>query len=149
MPKQPRTKRFSSTNTKPDSAPKRVQERKDRIKHKTDAAKLITGVMASIRIEEKEADRLTDDYRQELAEMVTPDRTVQKLATVSLVDLGLSKIRLLTNNPKKRIGLEGYSLTVVETVPIVCPPNPYNMHYLETKQKKLGHWLEISGDEAE
>jgi len=91
MPKQPRTKRFSSTNTKPDSAPKRVQERKDRIKRKTDAAKLITGVMASIRIEEKEADRLTDDYRQELAEMVTPDRTVQKLATVSLVDLGLSK----------------------------------------------------------
>ena len=60
-----------------------------------------------------------------------------------LADLGLSKIKLLTNNPKKVIGLEGYGLKVVETVPIVCPPNPYNLQYLETKQKKLGHLLEI------
>ena len=60
-----------------------------------------------------------------------------------LADLGLHKIRLLTNNPKKVIGLEGYGLKVVETVPIVIPPNPYNLHYLETKQEKLGHLLEI------
>ena len=60
-----------------------------------------------------------------------------------LVDLGLHKIRLLTNNPKKVIGLEGYGLEVVEKVPIIIAPNPYNRRYLETKQKKLGHILEI------
>ena len=60
-----------------------------------------------------------------------------------LADLGLRKVRLLTNNPKKVIGLEGYGLKVVETVPIICQPNPYNLHYLETKQKKLGHRLGV------
>jgi 3,4-dihydroxy 2-butanone 4-phosphate synthase/GTP cyclohydrolase II len=60
-----------------------------------------------------------------------------------LADLGLHQIRLLTNNPKKVIGLEGYGLKVVETLPIVTTPNPYNRDYLETKKKKLGHILEI------
>ncbi len=60
-----------------------------------------------------------------------------------LADLGLNKIRLLTNNPKKVIGLEGYGLEVVEKVPIIIAPNPYNRHYLVTKQKKMGHRLEI------
>ncbi len=63
-----------------------------------------------------------------------------------LVDLGLHKIRLLTNNPKKVIGLEGYGLEVVEAVPIITSPNPHNRRYLETKQKKLGHLLEVSSD---
>ncbi len=61
-----------------------------------------------------------------------------------LADLGLHQIRLLTNNPRKVIGLEGYGLKVVEIVSIVIPPNPYNRRYLETKQKKLGHLLEIA-----
>jgi 3,4-dihydroxy 2-butanone 4-phosphate synthase/GTP cyclohydrolase II len=60
-----------------------------------------------------------------------------------LADLGLHKIRLLTNNPKKVIGLEGYGLEVVEQVPIIIAPNPYNRRYLVTKQKKMGHRLEI------
>jgi 3,4-dihydroxy 2-butanone 4-phosphate synthase/GTP cyclohydrolase II len=60
-----------------------------------------------------------------------------------LADLGLHDIRLLTNNPKKVIGLEGYGLKVVETLPIIATPNPYNRDYLETKRKKLGHRLEI------
>jgi 3,4-dihydroxy 2-butanone 4-phosphate synthase/GTP cyclohydrolase II len=60
-----------------------------------------------------------------------------------LADLGLHQIRLLTNNPKKVIGLEGYGLKVVETLPIIATPNPYNRDYLETKRKKLGHLLEI------
>jgi 3,4-dihydroxy 2-butanone 4-phosphate synthase/GTP cyclohydrolase II len=60
-----------------------------------------------------------------------------------LADLGLHKIRLLTNNPKKVIGLEGYGLEVVEKVPIIITPNPYNRRYLVTKQKKMGHRLEI------
>jgi 3,4-dihydroxy 2-butanone 4-phosphate synthase/GTP cyclohydrolase II len=60
-----------------------------------------------------------------------------------LADLGLHQIRLLTNNPKKVIGLEGYGLKVVETIPLIITPNPYNRDYLKTKQKKLGHRLEI------
>lgn len=61
-----------------------------------------------------------------------------------LADLGLHQIRLLTNNPKKVIGLESYGLKVVETLPIIIPPNPHNYHYLETKQKKLGHILKFT-----
>jgi 3,4-dihydroxy 2-butanone 4-phosphate synthase/GTP cyclohydrolase II len=60
-----------------------------------------------------------------------------------LADLGLHEIRLLTNNPKKVIGLEGYGLKVVEKLPIIIAPNPYNRDYLVTKQKKMGHHLEI------
>lgn len=56
-----------------------------------------------------------------------------------LADLGLEQIRLLTNNPRKVVGLEGHGLEVVETVPIVAPPNTYNASYLETKGAKLGH----------
>jgi len=60
-----------------------------------------------------------------------------------LADLGLHNIRLLTNNPKKVVGLESYGIRIVETVPLITPPNPYNIHYLETKQKKLGHLLNV------
>ena len=60
-----------------------------------------------------------------------------------LVDLGLHEIRFLTNNPKKIKGFEGYGLKVVEQVPIVATPNPYNLNYLKTKKDKMGHMLEI------
>ncbi|MFQ5827085.1 MAG: GTP cyclohydrolase II, partial [Dehalococcoidia bacterium] len=60
-----------------------------------------------------------------------------------LTDLGLKNIRLLTNNPKKVVGLEGYGLKVVETLPIVAAPTPFNVRYLETKKKKMGHLLEV------
>jgi 3,4-dihydroxy 2-butanone 4-phosphate synthase/GTP cyclohydrolase II len=56
-----------------------------------------------------------------------------------LADLGLRTIRLLTNNPKKIVGLEGYGLEVVEQVPIRVAPNPHNARYLKTKREKLGH----------
>ena len=59
-----------------------------------------------------------------------------------LVDLGLKDLRLLTNNPRKIVGLEGYGLRVVERVPIEIPARPENAKYLETKREKLGHWLE-------
>ena len=72
-----------------------------------------------------------------------PDLRDYGIGAQILADLGLHKIRLLTNNPKKVIGLEGYGLKVVETVPIITLPNPYNRGYLETKQKKLGHILEV------
>ncbi len=58
-----------------------------------------------------------------------------------LKDLGLKKIRLMTNNPKKIIGLEGYDLEIVERVPIEIPPNEVNENYLKTKRERLGHLL--------
>src|SRR6185312_16048032 len=58
-----------------------------------------------------------------------------------LADLGLKTIRLLTNNPKKVVGLEGYGLKIVEQVPIRVKPNAHNEHYLKTKRDKMGHML--------
>ena len=62
-----------------------------------------------------------------------------------LQSLGVTKMRLMTNNPVKRIGLESYGLEVVENVPIEITPNEYNHFYMETKKKKMGHILKNSG----
>lgn len=62
-----------------------------------------------------------------------------------LADLGLSTIRLLTNNPRKIVGLEKYGLEIVERVPIQIKPNKMNKRYLQTKKEKLGHFLEEKG----
>jgi len=70
-----------------------------------------------------------------------PDLRDYGVGAQILAELGLRNIRLLTNNPKKVVGLESYGLKVVETVPIIAPPNPFNSRYLETKRKKLGHLL--------
>jgi 3,4-dihydroxy 2-butanone 4-phosphate synthase/GTP cyclohydrolase II len=64
-----------------------------------------------------------------------------------LTDLGLTTIRLLTNNPKKIVGLEGYGLKVTEQVPIEFEPNPHNKNYLLTKMKKMGHLLHMETQE--
>ena len=66
-----------------------------------------------------------------------------------LVDLGLRDIRLLTNNPKKIVGLEGYGLNVVERVPIEIQPNAINAHYLDTKRLKMGHLLNKKVEQKE
>ena len=58
-----------------------------------------------------------------------------------LLDLGLKRMRLLTNNPRKIIGLRGYGIEVLERVPIVLTPNPHNEKYLRTKKSKMGHLL--------
>jgi len=58
-----------------------------------------------------------------------------------LRDLGISKIRLITNNPVKRAALEGYGLEIVENIPIEITPNPYNEFYLKTKKERMGHTL--------
>jgi len=60
-----------------------------------------------------------------------------------LVDLGIKSMRLLTNNPAKRVGLEGYGLTIVDRVPLPIRPNPENLRYLRTKRDRMGH--ELSG----
>ena len=65
-----------------------------------------------------------------------------------LVDLGVRSMRLLTNNPDKRAGLEGYGLSIVERLPLQTEPTPHNVDYLRTKAEKLGHLLEVPGAEA-
>lgn len=58
-----------------------------------------------------------------------------------LRSLGISKLRLMTNNPVKRVGLEGYGLEIVENVPIEIEPNEYNRYYMHTKKARMGHTL--------
>lgn len=70
------------------------------------------------------------------------DRRDYGIGMQILIDLGVKDIRILTNNPSKRAGLEGYGLNLVERVPIEIEPNPHNVRYLETKRTKLGHHLE-------
>ena len=60
-----------------------------------------------------------------------------------LREIGLGKIRLLTNNPKKRAGLEGYGIQIIENVQLEIEPNEYNAFYLSTKKNKMGHFLEL------
>jgi 3,4-dihydroxy 2-butanone 4-phosphate synthase/GTP cyclohydrolase II len=67
------------------------------------------------------------------------DRRDYGIGMQILVDLGLQKIRFLTNNPRKRLGLEGYGLEMVERVPIIVEPNEFNARYLQIKAEKLGH----------
>ncbi len=63
-----------------------------------------------------------------------------------LVDLGVRKMRLMTNNPKKMVGLQGYGLSIVEQVPIEIEPNEYNHCYLECKKLKMGHMLNVDAN---
>jgi len=72
-----------------------------------------------------------------------PDLREYGVGAQILVDLGVRKIRLLTNNPKKIIGLSGYGLEMVERVPIEVAPNEANVRYLRTKKKKMGHILNM------
>jgi 3,4-dihydroxy 2-butanone 4-phosphate synthase/GTP cyclohydrolase II len=58
-----------------------------------------------------------------------------------LMNLGITKLKLMSNNPVKRIGLESYNLTIVENVPLVIKPNPHNEFYMETKKNRMGHIL--------
>ncbi len=73
-----------------------------------------------------------------------PDLRNYGIGAQILADLGVKKMRLLTNNPKKIVGLEGYGLSVVEQVPIEIEPNEYNRCYLKCKELKMGHLLNIN-----
>jgi 3,4-dihydroxy 2-butanone 4-phosphate synthase/GTP cyclohydrolase II len=76
-----------------------------------------------------------------------PDMRDYGIGAQILVDLGLRKIRLMTNNPRKIIGLEGYGIKVVERIPIETKPNQENIEYLKAKARKMGHLLSIkTGD---
>jgi len=73
-----------------------------------------------------------------------PDLRDYGVGAQILRDLGVGKIRLITNNPVKRVGLEGYGLEIVENVPIEIQPNEYNERYLHTKQSRMGHVLHFN-----
>ncbi|MCP4621929.1 MAG: bifunctional 3,4-dihydroxy-2-butanone-4-phosphate synthase/GTP cyclohydrolase II [bacterium] len=75
-----------------------------------------------------------------------PDVRNYGIGAQILVDLGVRKMRLLTNNPKKMVGLDGYGLSIVEQVPIEVVPNQYNKCYLECKQLKMGHMLNVDAN---
>ena len=72
-----------------------------------------------------------------------PDLRNYGIGAQILVDLGVKKMRLLTNNPKKVVGLDGYGLSIVEQIKIEIEPNEYNRCYLECKKLKMGHLLNI------
>ena len=88
-------------------------------------------------------DKGLDTVEANLSLGFDPDLRDYGIGAQILAELGLHNIRLLTNNPKKVIGLQSYGLKVVETVPIITAPNPYNSRYLATKQKKMGHILKV------
>jgi len=72
-----------------------------------------------------------------------PDERDYGCGAQILRQLGVQKMRLMTNNPVKRVGLEGYGLEIVENVPIETTPNKYNLRYLETKKNRMGHTLHL------
>ena len=73
-----------------------------------------------------------------------PDLRDYGVGAQILRELGVGKIRLITNNPVKRVGLEGYGLEIVENVPVEVTPNKYNERYLHTKQERMGHILHFN-----
>jgi len=87
-------------------------------------------------------DRGLDTVEANLQLGFNPDLRDYGIGAQILVDLGVRKMRLMTNNPKKIVGLEGYGLRVLERVPIETKPHEKNIIYLKTKKKKLGHMLE-------
>jgi len=86
-------------------------------------------------------DQGMDTVEANVALGFAPDPRDYGIGSQVLVDLGVKNLRLLTNNPRKRVGLESYGRTVVERVPIEIPANDTNRKYLSTKRDKLGHQL--------
>ena len=73
----------------------------------------------------------------------SPDLRHYGIGAQILADLGVKDMRILTNNPKKIVGLDAYGLNVIERIPIIVPTNPENEKYMKTKHDKLGHLLEF------
>ncbi len=73
----------------------------------------------------------------------SPDLREYGIGAQILSDLGLTTIRIMTNNPRKIVGLEGYNLKIAERIPLEMKPNPSNIRYLKTKKEKLGHFLKV------
>jgi 3,4-dihydroxy 2-butanone 4-phosphate synthase/GTP cyclohydrolase II len=87
-------------------------------------------------------DQGLDTVEANVALGLPSDRRDYGIGMQILADLGIREMRLLTNNPAKRAGLEGYGLSVLERVPLVTSPTPENVRYLSAKRTKLGHLLD-------
>ncbi len=87
-------------------------------------------------------DRGADTVEANLALGLPADKRDYGIGSQILADLGVKEMRLITNNPKKIFGLEGYGLRIVGRMPLQTPPTPQNKHYIETKRSKLGHMLD-------
>jgi 3,4-dihydroxy 2-butanone 4-phosphate synthase/GTP cyclohydrolase II len=94
-------------------------------------------------------DRGRDTVEANLELGLPVDQREYGIGAQILVDLGVTSMRLLTNNPDKRAGLEGYGLTIEERLPLRVDPTPENIGYLRTKQQKMGHLLDVSDAETE
>lgn len=94
-----------------------------------------------------------DTVEANIALGFAPDPRQYGVGAQILIDLGVKKMRLLTNNPKKRVGLEGFGLEIVDQIPIIAEVTPENRRYLETKRRRMGHLLdpitESAGEVAE
>ncbi len=86
-----------------------------------------------------------DTVEANLALGFAADRRDYGIGMQILRDLGVQRIKLMTNNPAKRHGLAGYGLEIVERVPVIAPTNPHNVRYLSVKQEKMGHLLDADG----
>jgi len=100
------------------------------------------GLVAKIQAYRLQQDRGLDTVDANIHRGFKPDAREYGIGAQILYDLGVRKMRLLTNNPKKRVGLASFGLEIVERVPIVIAPNDMNRRYLETKKNKLGHLLD-------
>ncbi|MBI1913777.1 MAG: bifunctional 3,4-dihydroxy-2-butanone-4-phosphate synthase/GTP cyclohydrolase II [Planctomycetes bacterium] len=100
------------------------------------------GLLSKLRAYQLQQQEELDTVEANLRLGFAPDLRHYGIGAQILVDLGVRDIRLLTNNPKKVVGIEGYGLNIVERVPIQVPANPNNYHYLKTKKEKLGHHLD-------
>jgi 3,4-dihydroxy 2-butanone 4-phosphate synthase/GTP cyclohydrolase II len=92
----------------------------------------------------QDAGRDTVDANLELG--LPADSREYGIGAQMLVDLGVRKMRLMTNNPAKYGGLDGYGLEITERVPLQTVPTEQNIAYLRTKQERLGHLLDLDGD---
>jgi 3,4-dihydroxy 2-butanone 4-phosphate synthase/GTP cyclohydrolase II len=99
----------------------------------------LTNKIKAYAIQDRGAD--TVEANQKLG--FKPDQRDYGIGAQILVSLGVNRLRLLTNNPRKFVGLAGYGLEIVERVPIEIPPNKQNIKYLKTKKEKMGHILEM------
>ena len=72
-----------------------------------------------------------------------PDERDYGVGAQILREMGATRLRLLTNNPVKRVGLESYGIEIVENLPIEIQPNPYNLRYMRTKKEKMHHDLHL------
>lgn len=100
------------------------------------------GLVAKIQAYRLQQERGIDTVDANIHLGFKPDAREYGIGAQILYDLGIRKMRLLTNNPKKRVGLASFGLEIIERVPIVIAPNQINRRYLETKKHKLGHLLE-------